>query len=194
MRRCSQSAGSIGLTVDEDIDNDSERNHIGEAAGVIAASTAFHADFVVDLNVAKSVTTWSDPVNTTTNPKAIPGAVVRYTLSVANNGSLSPDDNSVEITDDVPEGLALCITTACLPGGPVILDASGSPVPPGVAIGSVEYDDGSGLFTYPGSADADGFDPAVEAIRITLSGTLASLATSAPRVRVVVGCEGRLSR
>jgi len=99
-------------------------------------------------------------------------------LSVANNGSLSPDDGSVEIRDDVPDDLALCITTTCLPGGPVILDASGSPIPPGVTIGSIEYDDSSGTVTYPCAPDADGFDPAVEAIRITLSGTLVSLATS----------------
>ena len=52
------------------------------------------------------------------------------------------------------------------------------PVPPGVTIGSVEYDDGSGLFTYPGVPDANGFDPAVDAVRITLNGTMASVATS----------------
>jgi len=131
----------------------------------------------VDLAVDKAVTTLSDPVNLGTGPKAIPEAVVRYTISVANNGSLSPDDDSVEITDDIPDNLALCISAACLAGGPVILDTSGSPVPPGVTIGSIEYDDGSGTFSYPGSPDSDGFDPAIDAIRITLSGTLASIAT-----------------
>lgn len=178
MRRCSQSAGSLGLTVDEDIDSDSERSHIGEAAGIVAASTAFHASFDVDLAVSKSVTTLSDPINMTTNPLAIPSAVVAYTVSVANNGSLSPDNNSLIVTDDIPDELALCITAACLAGGPVILDISGSPVPPGVTIGAIEYDDGSGLFTYPGSPDSDGFDDAVDAVRITLNGTFASITTS----------------
>ena len=178
LRRCSQSAGGLGLTVDEDIDNDSERNHIGEAAGIVAASTAFHANFEVDLAISKSVTTLSDPVNLTTNPKAIPSGVVGYTISVANNGSLSPDDNSLEVTDDIPSELALCITAACLSGGPVILDTTGSPIPPGISIGSIEYDNGDGSFSYPGSPDADGFDAAVDAVRITLSGTLASIATT----------------
>ena len=54
LRRCSQSSSSIGLTVDEDIDTDSERSHIGEAAGIVAASTAFHVNFAVDLAVSKS--------------------------------------------------------------------------------------------------------------------------------------------
>jgi len=180
LRRCSQSASSIGLTVDEDIDNDSERNHTSESAGVIAASTAFHVRFDVVLSVDKSVTTLSDPVNLGTDPKAVPDAVVRYTISVANNGSLSPDGDSVEITDGIPDNLALCITAACLAGGPVILDTSGSPVAPGVTIGSIEYDDGSGTFSYPGSPDSDGFDPAIDAIRITLGGTLASVTTSGP--------------
>jgi len=178
MRRCSQSASGLGLTVDEDIDNDSERSHIGEAAGIVAASTAFHAVFDVDLAVSKSVTTLSDPINLTTNPLAIPAAVVGYTISVANNGSLSPDNDSLIITDDMPGELALCITAACLAGGPVVLDTSGSPVPPGISIGTIEYDDGSGLFTYPGVPDSDGFDSAIDAIRITLTGTFASITTS----------------
>ena len=58
----------------------------------------------------------------------------------------------------------------------VVLDTSGSPVPPGVTIGAIEYDDGTGTFSYPGSPDGDGFDPLVDAIRITLSGTFASVA------------------
>lgn len=177
VRRCSQSASSIGLTIDEDIDTDSERSHISEAAGVVAASTAFHVNFEVDLAVSKSVMTLSDPISTS-NPKAIPGGVVGYTISVANNGSLSPDNDSLEVTDDIPTELALCISAACLAGGPVILDATGSPIPPGVSIGAIEYDNGDGTFTYPGAPDADGFDPAVAAVRITLSGTLASIGTA----------------
>ena len=177
VRRCSQSSGGLGLTIDEDIDNDSERNHIGESAGIVAASTAFHANFEVDVVISKTVETLSDPISTT-NPKAIPSAVIGYTISVANNGSLSPDNDSLVITDDVPGEVSLCITAACFAGGPVVLDTAGSPVPPGVTIGSVEYDDGSGTFTYPGAPDSDGFDPLVVAVRITLNGTFASIGTA----------------
>lgn len=178
LRRCTQSSGSLGLTVDEDIDNDTERNHIGEAAGIVAASTAFHVNFDVDLTISNSVATLSDPINLTNNPKAISAAVVRYTVAVENSGSLSPDGSSLQIVNDIPSDVALCITSACQPGGPVILDASGSPVPPGVSVGSIEYDDGSGTFAYPGSPDGAGFDSAIVAVRVQLDGTLASIATS----------------
>ena len=39
-----------------------------------------------DLVVLKSVVTLSDPENGTANPKAIPGAIVLYTLDVTNTG------------------------------------------------------------------------------------------------------------
>ena len=181
VRRCSISSSALGLTIDEDIDNDSERNHIGESAGIIAASAAFHANFAVDLGVVKDVATISDPINMGTDPKAIPSAVVNFTLSVENTGSLSPDTDSLTVVDTVPAELSLCVTAACLSGGPVILDATGSPVPPGVTIGAVEYsDDGGSTWSYSPSPDGDGFDGNVDAVRITLSGTLSSMSTSGP--------------
>ncbi len=179
LRRCSESNSAIGLTVDEDIDNDSERNHIGESAGVVAASAAFHANFDVDLLVTKTVASVSDPVNLTTDPRSIPEATMRYTVTVENRGSRSPDAGSVEITDDVPAEMALCVTSACFAGGPVVLDTSGSPVPPGVTIGAVAYSDDGGLsYSYIPVPDADGFDPAVNAVRVTMSGTFAPIGTA----------------
>ncbi|MEM7431105.1 MAG: hypothetical protein AAF351_04095 [Pseudomonadota bacterium] len=178
VRRCSQSNSAIGLTIDEDIDNDTERNHINETAGVVAASADFHANFDVDLLVTKTVSALSDPVNAGSNPKSIPDSTVGYTVSVQNRGSVSPDNDSVEITDDVPTELALCVTAACFAGGPVVLDVSGSPIPPGVTIGSVDYSDDGGLtFTYVPVPDADGFDPAVTDVRVTMAGTLAPIGT-----------------
>ena len=176
VRRCSQSAGAIGLTIDEDADNDSERSHTSEAAGVVAASVAFHANFEVDLAVAASVSAISDPVNGTTNQKSIPEAVVGYTIDIENRGSLSPDDDSIIITEDIPPELELCVTAGCFAGGPVILDTSGSPVPPGVTIGGIEYSDDGGLtYSYTPVPGPDGFDPAVDSIRILFDGTLRSM-------------------
>ena len=178
IRRCNQSSASLSLTVDEDIDNDSERSHIGEAAGIVAASVAFHANFEVDLAISKAVDALSDPINGTTNPKAIPTSTVGYTVSVANSGSSSPDNNSLVVTDTIPGELSLCVTPACLSGGPVIFDDSASPVATGVTLDSVEYsNDGGASYTYSPAPDADGFDPMVDAVRITLTGTLSSIGT-----------------
>ncbi len=177
VRRCSQSGTSLGLTVDEDIDNDSERNHTGESAGIIAASTAFHANFDVDLLVSKNVSTQADPFNGVTNPKAIPNADVEYRIGVINRGSASPDIDTVTVTDDIPSALRLCVVAACYAGGPIIFDDSGSPVTTGVSLGTIEYsNDGGTSFGYSPSPDSDGFDAAVDAVRITLSGVLTSIA------------------
>ncbi len=181
VRRCSLSSTALGLTIDEDIDNDSERGHISEAAGIIAASAGFHANFAVELGVVKDVATISDPINLGTDPKAIPAAVVNFTLSVENTGSLSPDNDSLTVVDTVPNELSLCVTSVCLSGGPVILDATGSPVPPGVTIGAVEYSDDNGAtFAYTPAPDADGFDANVDAVRITLDGTMSSISIAGP--------------
>ncbi len=177
VRRCSETAAALGLTVDEDVDSDTERNHTNESAGIIAASTAFHANFEVDLLVSKTVVAQSDPVNGATDPKSIPNADVEYTIEVANMGSLSPDVNTLVITDDIPAAVRLCVAVACSAGGPIILDATGSPVPPGVTLGSVEYsNDGGASFAYVPTPDAAGFDAAVNAVRITLNGVMASIA------------------
>ena len=47
----------------------------------------------------------SDPVNGTTNPKAIPGATVQYCITVANAaGAATATD--VDVVDDLPADLA----------------------------------------------------------------------------------------
>lgn len=52
------------------------------------------------LSIVKTATVISDPVNGTTNPKAIPGAVVEYTAVVTNSGAVAA--NLVVVDDQVP--------------------------------------------------------------------------------------------
>ncbi|MFC0101340.1 CshA/CshB family fibrillar adhesin-related protein [Sphingopyxis terrae] len=59
------------------------------------------------LAIAKSSTLVSDPVNGTTNPKAIPGAVVRYSFTVQNSGPTATDSNSVFIVDSLPAQISV---------------------------------------------------------------------------------------
>lgn len=47
----------------------------------------------------KTVTIVSDPINGTSNPKAIPGAVIRYSLTVSNSGKADALD--VTLSDDL---------------------------------------------------------------------------------------------
>ena len=167
--------------MDEDTDSDSERNHISETAGVVAASTAFHAVINVNLTVSKSALTIEDDINGTTDPKAIPNARVEYAITTGNSGIKSPDSDSLVVTDDLPEETALCVTAACNPGGPIVLDTSASPFPPGVTLDTpnVRYsNDGGAPFTYTPIPDADGFDPAVDSMQVRLTGALAARTTA----------------
>jgi uncharacterized repeat protein (TIGR01451 family) len=51
-------------------------------------------------NLTKTSVVISDPINGTTNPKAIPGAVVEYTIRLVNTGSASA--TNVTVTDTLP--------------------------------------------------------------------------------------------
>ena len=59
------------------------------------------------LGITKTSVPFSDPVNGATTPKLIPGAVVRYTLSVQNSGASTVDANSVLLIDTLPAQLVV---------------------------------------------------------------------------------------
>ena len=65
------------------------------------------------LTISKSATLVSDPVNGTTNPKMIPGALMSYTFAVSNTGSLAVDSNTVWLIDSLPS--TLLVGTAASP-------------------------------------------------------------------------------
>lgn len=51
------------------------------------------------LSLTKEVVVVSDPINSTTNPKAIPGATLRYTLTTTNEGRAAAD--AVTVSEDL---------------------------------------------------------------------------------------------
>ncbi len=55
------------------------------------------------LSIVKTSCVVSDPVNNTTNPKRIPGAVIRYMFDITNSGST--DASGVKITDNINSNL-----------------------------------------------------------------------------------------
>lgn len=78
-----------------------------DGTGVEGAEDGAHSDtgrFTVgtaSIAVAKQSVVISDPFNDTTNPKAIPGAVVEYCILVTNSGGTDATD--VAISDPIPE-------------------------------------------------------------------------------------------
>lgn len=130
------------------------------------------------LQVSKSVITEQDPVNNTSNPKAILGAYSIYTIQVDNTTSGLAANNSVVISDVLPANVSLFVGD---------FDGSGSPfnftdgvTSSGVtftysslnnAFDDVEFLDGGGAVIGTITPDADGFANAVRQIRINTGGS-----------------------
>ena len=116
--------------------------------------------------LAKSSSVVSDPVNGTTNPKAIPGATMRYCLLVTNNGPAAA--GSIVATDTLPAGVSY--VAGSMRSGATCATAA-----------TVEDDDNTG---------ADESDPVGASYSsgtlITVTATLANAATLALTFDVVI--------
>ncbi len=65
------------------------------------------------LTLVKTSSVISDPVNGTTNPKALPGAIVQYAILVSNTGPTAVDNNTVLLIDSLPSQMR--VGTAATP-------------------------------------------------------------------------------
>lgn len=97
--------------------------------GIDSARSAYQVS-AANLTVTKVSVVYSDPVNGTTTPKAIPGATVTYTLTVSN-ASGTAIANGVAVTDS----LATMITDGYLTFVTDYNDGTGAPVPCGAGSG-----------------------------------------------------------
>ena len=117
----------------------------------------------------------SDEVNTT-NPKAIPGAVVEYTISVTNSGLGSTDNDTIVINDPIPENTRLFLTNP--------ITFSDGTTPSGLSFNfatlasttdDIAFSNDGGVSTVPlVTLDADGFDattPPINHISINPKGS-----------------------
>ena len=65
--------------------------------------------FLPTIALSKTINVVYDPINIEDNPKAIPGALIRYTINVINTGRGKSDDNSIILQDEIPENSELFI-------------------------------------------------------------------------------------
>jgi len=158
------------------------RAHEGTEAIVNdVARTTFVVGFpALDILFLKTVATLIDPFNGSTNPKAIPGAEVLYTLQSTNQGPGTSDNDSVILTDPIPANTELYVNDLVSPGtGPIrfadLPTASGltySFIGLGSSADDLAFSNDNGTtYNYTPTAGADGFDPAVTHIRISPGGT-----------------------
>ena len=157
------------------------------------ATSTQRPQLVVVTDPAPSLTTIlshpvvSDPSNGSVNPKAIPGAVLAYSLSVSNSSSGYPDSNSVTLVQSIPAQGSLYVGDLGAAGSGPVSFVQGSP-PSGLAysyssLASATDDldfsnNGGASFGYVPTPDSAGFDPAVTHIRVVPKGLFAGASGS----------------
>jgi len=148
-----------------------------------------------NISLQKTMITIQDPVNGTTNPKAIPGALTEYTITATNTGPGTADNNSIIITDSIPSNTALFVGDISGPNTGPVRFIDGSP-PSGLnynytsladVFDNLSFSNNNGTsYNYVPTADTDGVDTSVTNIRIsTLNQFLASGAAGDPSFNVL---------
>ncbi|MDP5102560.1 MAG: DUF11 domain-containing protein [Erythrobacter sp.] len=144
-----------------------------------------------NVSVTKVSSIISDPVNGATNPKAIPGALIEYLISVANTGNGATDLGSVVVLDNGPAEAKLCLINRT--GGPIVFtDPGGSGLTYNfVSIGSdadnLQFSSDFGVtWTYVPVADGQGCDANVTAFRVRPGGGLAAGGSFTLRARYII--------
>ncbi len=135
-----------------------------------------------DIIIAKTVITESDPVNNTTNPKAIPGAWKLYSITTTNQGFGTVDTNSIRITDPTPTNTEMFVGDLSGGGSPIVfVDGATSSALSftfgGLGNGADDVafsNDGGATWNYTPVPDANGYDANVTNIRINPKGTFAA--------------------
>jgi large repetitive protein len=134
------------------------------------------------LTLSKASAIFSDPVNGTTNPKAIPGALVGYNIVVGNPGHLAADNSSIMVSDATPVGLVVHLADTGLQGSGPIAFVDGST--PSLLTyrftalddmsDDVEFSNNGGVdWTYAPTPDANSDDSNISNVRINPKGAMA---------------------
>lgn len=145
-----------------------------------ASNDSASVDIVVaGITLNKSVSVDGDSISAS-NPKAIPGAIVRYRIEVNNDSSEATDAGTISIVDELPPEVALLVDD---PSGPIAF-LDGSPAS-GLSYTFSGYASGSDDIEFSNDTDlsngitwgyipstAATTDPNVTAIRIRPQGTL----------------------
>jgi len=145
------------------------------------------------LSVTKLSSVFSDPVNGTTNPKAIPGAFIEYAIQVSNPGISDADADTVFVVDTVPSDSKLCVADISGAGPVTFTDGATSSE---LAYNYIDLtntsddlsfsNDGGTTWNYAPTADADGCDSAITNFRVNPKGAMAGSGSFTLRARFIV--------
>jgi len=127
-----------------------------------------------DIKLEKSSVTIYDPINSSSNPKAIPGAVKEYVIRLRNEGLGITDTGSISLRDAIPANMKLCVET--IAGGQCQAPhlTEGTPASR-LTLGTIRYStDNGATFSTNFTADADGYDTAITDIELNFDGSFAA--------------------
>jgi uncharacterized repeat protein (TIGR01451 family) len=150
----------------------------GQTASASDADTIVYPSLV---NV-KSSQVLSDPYNGATNPKRIPGAAVRYDVTVTNTGFGTVNANTVYIVDAIPANTDLYVNDIAGAGSGPVAFSNGAPTSAltytFTSLASTTDDvsfsnDGGATYSYTPVPNGSGVDPNVTHLRINPKGTFA---------------------
>ena len=134
----------------------------------------------------------SDPLNGIVNPKAIPGSIINYTITVTNPNPLPIDANSLIVSDKTPTSTKLCLADLGAANSGPLRFTGGSPTSAlsysflGLARNddTLEFSSDAGTArTYAPTLDADQCDRAITHFRIRPTGAFGAAGTFALDVR-----------
>jgi hypothetical protein len=124
----------------------------------------------------------SDPFNNAVNPKAIPAAKARYTVSVSNS-SAGSSDSGTAFTFPVPTGMDMCVGDIGAAGSGPVSFANGA-VSSGLSYSYVSLasttdslafsNNGGTSFGYTPAADPGGCDSNVTHVKVSPGGAFAA--------------------
>ena len=127
--------------------------------GQAADSDAWQIN-AAQLTVTKTSTVISDPVNGTTNPKAIPGAVMEYTVTVSN-GAGAGTAQAIAVTDSLVNEIVTNGTLAYVTGSynaQGTCPGGGAPNPCGILVTAPTINGGAAQAVTNTNGDGDGGD------------------------------------
>jgi uncharacterized repeat protein (TIGR01451 family) len=130
------------------------------------------------LRVTKSVEVLSDPIHGAANPFQIPGSLQRYRVTVTNTGVGAVDASTLVLADVVPANAELLVAGT---GGDPVQFVDG-PTPSGLTFDyatHVTYSNqpgGAPPYSYVPTANGNGVDPNVTALRVAPSGAMSAAA------------------
>jgi parallel beta-helix repeat protein len=133
------------------------------------------------LALTKTVQTFADPVNGSSNPKSLPGATKLYVVTITNQGAGAVDGNSVVVSDPIPANTKMFVGDLAAPGSGPVAFVNGTPSSALTwtfsGLNSLTDDlefsnDGGVSWSYIPVADAHGCDPAITHVRMRPKGVM----------------------